>query len=384
MQKVSFLLPIVLAAALVAGCGGGGGASLNSEDVAVVGGVHISKVEYNALLRQAQQSFKQQGRPFPKQGTTEYAGIKSQAVTLLVNQAERQAKAESMGIEVTDKQVQDRLDQIIKQYFQNKQSRYKAQLKKQHLTEAQVRKDIRAQLISEAVISKVKKDVKVTKDDVHAYSLAHPELSSQPQSRDVRYILVKSKATADSIYNQVKTGGDKAWCRLTEKNAKEQKRPNWRKEVVPTHEEVREGPDLPELRQGDVFQGSDCPRLRQDRVLAAHEEGACAVLRPDAVQAVVRRRAARGREAARDDAREAGRTLDQAAAAAAEEERGDDRVGLRDLEGVLLRLEDQVPERVHAEPGPLHVDHFDERHDERHDDRLDRWPWRTLSSSSRS
>src|SRR3954464_2315167 len=222
MQKVSFLLPIVLAAALVAGCGGGGGASLNSEDVAVVGGVHISKVEYNALLRQAQQSFKQQGRPFPKQGTTEYAGIKSQGVTLLVNQAERQAKAESMGIEVTDKQVQDRLDQIIKQYFQNKQSRYKAQLKKQHLTEAQVRKDIRAQLISEAVISKVTKDVKVTKDDVHEYYLAHPELYSQPQSRDVRYILVKSKATADSIYNQVKTGGDKAWCRLAKKYAKDQ------------------------------------------------------------------------------------------------------------------------------------------------------------------
>ena len=221
MQKVSFLLPIVLAAVLVAGCGGGGGAGLNSDDVAVVGDVHIAKSEYDALIDQAQRSFKQQGRPFPKQGTTDFQSIRGNAVTLLVQQAERQSKADSMGIEVTDKDVQNRLDQIIKQYFQNKKSKYEAQLKKQHLTDTQVRKDIRSQLVSEAVFNKVTKGAKVSADDVHAYYTAHPELYSQPQSRDVRYILVKSKGTADSIYNQVKGGSTAAWCRLAKKYAKD-------------------------------------------------------------------------------------------------------------------------------------------------------------------
>jgi SurA-like N-terminal domain/PPIC-type PPIASE domain len=220
MQKVSFLLPIVLAAAILAGCGGGG-ASLSSDDVAVVGGVHISKADYDALIDQAQRSFKQQGRPFPKQGTTDFQSIKGNAVTLLVQQAERQSKADDMGIKITDKDVQNRLDQIIKQYFQNKQAKYEAQLKKQHLTDAQVRKDIRSQLVSEAVFNKVTKGATVSADDVHAYYVAHPELYSQPQSRDVRYILVKSKATADSIYNQVKGGSNAAWCRLAKQYAKD-------------------------------------------------------------------------------------------------------------------------------------------------------------------
>jgi parvulin-like peptidyl-prolyl isomerase len=46
-------------------------------------------------------------------------------------------------------------------------------------------------------------------------------LYSQPQSRDLRYILVKTKAVADSVYNQVKNGTDKTWCTLAKKYAKD-------------------------------------------------------------------------------------------------------------------------------------------------------------------
>ncbi len=220
-MKKTFLFPIVLAAALLAGCGGGGSASLKKDDVAVAGKVHVTKVEYDALLAQAQRSFKQQGRPFPKQGTTEYETVKSQAVTLLIQQAEREAKADSMGIKISNADVDKRLAQIKKQYFQNKESRYQAQLKKQHLTDASVRNDIRSQLISEAVFNKVTSSVKVSDSEVHDYYTTHPQLYSQPQSRDVRYILVKKKSDADSVYAQVKSGGDAAWCRLAKKYAKD-------------------------------------------------------------------------------------------------------------------------------------------------------------------
>ena len=73
MQKGKFLAPILLCAALVAGCGGGGGsAKLGGGDVAVVGNVHISQTQYDALIEQAKRSFQQQGRKFPQQGTTDY------------------------------------------------------------------------------------------------------------------------------------------------------------------------------------------------------------------------------------------------------------------------------------------------------------------------
>src|SRR5205809_2646040 len=141
-----FILPLLLLGALAAGCGGGGASGLGSQDVAVVGKTHISKTDYDTLLAQAKRSL---GKTFPKQGTAEYESIKSKAVTLLVQQAERAERASSEGIKVTDKQTSARLAQIKKKYFQNSEAKYQQQLKAQHLTDEQVRNDIRAQLIYE-------------------------------------------------------------------------------------------------------------------------------------------------------------------------------------------------------------------------------------------
>jgi parvulin-like peptidyl-prolyl isomerase len=221
MKRATFFLPILVLAAALAGCGGGGSASVKSNDVAAVGKVHIQKTDFDALIDQAKRSYAQQGRKFPKQGTADYETVKGQAVTLLVQQAEREEKAKSMGVDVSDKDVQKRLDQIKKQYFGGSETKYKAQLKKQHLTDAQVRNDIRSQLISEAVFNKVTGSVKVSDSEAHDYYTSHPQLYTQPQSRDVRYILVKKKADADSVYAQVKAGGDKAWCTLAKKYAKD-------------------------------------------------------------------------------------------------------------------------------------------------------------------
>src|SRR5689334_19869568 len=96
MKRAAFLLPILVVSALVAGCGGGGKASLKSDDVVAVGSTHVAKSDYDALIAQAKRSFAQQNRKFPKQGTPDFEQIKSQAVTLLVQQAEREDKANEM------------------------------------------------------------------------------------------------------------------------------------------------------------------------------------------------------------------------------------------------------------------------------------------------
>jgi parvulin-like peptidyl-prolyl isomerase len=210
MSRLVSLLAVLALGLSVAGCGGGGGASadLSSSDVAVVGDQAISKTQFEDLMSTAQASFQQQGRKFPKQGTSEYAALKSQAVTLLVQQAEREEKAKDLGITITDKQIDARLAQIKKQYFKGNESTYKTQLKKQGLSEEQVRAEIKAQLISEALFKKVTTDVKVSDSDVHAYYVAHASEYQQPESRQVRHILVKKKALADSVYSQLKGGAD--------------------------------------------------------------------------------------------------------------------------------------------------------------------------------
>jgi len=223
MRNSKFLLPILLAAGILAGCGGGGSAqSLKSDDVAVVGNVHVSKSQFDALMKQAQASFKSQGHAFPKQGTTDYETIKGQAVLLLIEQAEREAKADSMGVKVTNADIQKRLDLIKKQEFHNSQKLYEADLKKNKLTQDEVNEDIRQQLISEGIFDKVTKNVTVSDNDVKTYYNQHPQLYSQPASRDVRYILVgKSKSTAESVYNQLKNGSTQTWCKLAKKYAKD-------------------------------------------------------------------------------------------------------------------------------------------------------------------
>jgi peptidyl-prolyl cis-trans isomerase C len=207
--KIRLLTPLVLVVALAAGCGGGGeSAGLNSDDAAVVGSKHIDKADIESLMSQAKRGYKAQGRTFPKTGTSEYTQIRNQAVTLLVQQAERETKADDMGVKVSEKDVDKRLDQIKKQYFGGSQTKYEQQLKKQGLTDEQVRRDIRAQLISEGVFKEVTSDVKVSDGEIHDYYMQHPQLYAQPQSRDVRHILVKTKAQADKIHSELENGGD--------------------------------------------------------------------------------------------------------------------------------------------------------------------------------
>jgi parvulin-like peptidyl-prolyl isomerase len=219
MQRHIFRLSLLLAAAaFLAACGGGSSGSLGSSDIAVVSGQHITKQQFDDLLAQAKLSFKQNGKPFPKQGTTDYETVKSQVVNLLVQEAEREQKAKSLNITVTDAQVTTRLNQIKKQYFGGSQKKYLAQLKKQQLTEAQVRDSIKNQLIATDLEKSVTKNISVSNSEIHAYYLQHSQDYAKPQSRDVRYILVKSQKTANTIYGQLEKAPQKqTWCTLAKK-----------------------------------------------------------------------------------------------------------------------------------------------------------------------
>jgi parvulin-like peptidyl-prolyl isomerase len=226
MRKPVSLIAIVLAAALLAGCGssgggGGGSSALGSDDIIVVGQTHVTKSQFDALMAQAQSTYKQRGQKFPKQGTQEYASLKAQAVAVLVAQAERIDKARSLGVDPSDSDINARLELIKKQYFGGSEKKYEAGIKKQHLTDADVRRDVVYQLVQEGVFNKLGNDVSVSDSDVQSYYNSHKSVYTQRASRDVRYILVKKKTTADKVYNQLVHGNAKTWCTLAKKYAKD-------------------------------------------------------------------------------------------------------------------------------------------------------------------
>jgi len=213
------LLIILSALALLAaaGCGGGGGGDVPADAVAVVDGENVPRSQYEQLISQARKTFKQDKRDFPKAGTAERKQLDQQAVAFLVQRVELAQAAEDMDIEVTDKDVQARLDQIKKQYFAGDEKRYQKQLKQQGLTDAQVRRDVRANVISEKLFDAVTKDVKVTDADVKKYYEDNQAQYGTPESREVRHILVKTRAQANKLYDQLKAKNGANFAALAKK-----------------------------------------------------------------------------------------------------------------------------------------------------------------------
>jgi parvulin-like peptidyl-prolyl isomerase len=212
MTKLRFLflpaLVFALAGLLLTGCGGGGDESVPADAVAEVDGEPIAVADFEGVLNQARQSYKNQKREFPKAGSQEYQTLKNQAVQFLVQRRQFEQAAAEMGIEVTDQQVEDRLAQIKKQYFGGDQKKYEKQLKEQGLTDAQVRADVRSQIVSEKISAEVTKGLKVTDKEIAAYYAKNKKQYEQPESRDVRHILVKTKKQADALHAQLQEGAD--------------------------------------------------------------------------------------------------------------------------------------------------------------------------------
>ena len=207
-MKLHYLLLVLPLALLLAACGGGGSTKLDENDVAVVAGQHVTKARFDEVMTQQKRSLKSQGQAFPKAGTAAYSSLRTQVLTVLIQNAEFETEAANLGVKVSDKDVQSQLDQIKKQYFGDSEKRYQAELKKQGYTDAAVRDQIRSQLLAQRLFDKVTASVKASDKDVHSFYVAHKD--QYPPSRDVEEILVgKGKQSlAQSIYKQLKGGGD--------------------------------------------------------------------------------------------------------------------------------------------------------------------------------
>ena len=217
-------MAVVAAFVLVAaGCGSGGDDSAKTEPgtteptvssdipadaIALVEGEKILKSEFDALIAQAKKSYESQKQEFPAAGTPEFETLKNQAVQYLVSRAEFASEAGALGISITEADVDKRLDELKQQYFGGDQAQFDTQIEEQGLTLDQVKADVRAQIVSEKLFEAVTKDVAVADEDVRKYYDDNEELFKQPETRDVRHILVKKKAKAAEIYAELLNGAD--------------------------------------------------------------------------------------------------------------------------------------------------------------------------------
>src|SRR3954454_18284224 len=212
MRRLSFVILALPLALLASACGGGGGGStkVGSGDAAVVNGDHITRDDLDTRVHEAKCSYDLQKRTFPKAGSAEYQAIQGQILSSLVQRVQLEQKAPGLDVKVTDAQVEKQLKDLKKQYFAGDEKKYLAELKRQCVTDAEVRNDLRANLLSNAVFKKVTTAAKVTDAQVKDYYDGHSEVYTTPQTRVVRHILVaaKDKALADKLYGELKGGAD--------------------------------------------------------------------------------------------------------------------------------------------------------------------------------
>jgi parvulin-like peptidyl-prolyl isomerase len=209
LRKLLPLLLLALVATLAAACGSDESSkSVPAGAVALVGDKPIEKGQLDRLLAATKANYESQKQDFPEVGTPEYENLKSTLLKGLVQQAQWEQAGAAMGVTVSTKEVDTRLDALKQQYFKGDEQKFKDELEKQGLTVQEVRDQLKARILSDKIYNAVTKKVSVSDAEIKAYYDNHKAQYQQPESRDVRHILVKKKALADEIYAKLKDGGD--------------------------------------------------------------------------------------------------------------------------------------------------------------------------------
>lgn len=212
--RIVLLALLTSAVALAAACGGGSGggstaAKLNSDDVAVVGDIHITREQLDHQIQLAEKSAQISKQTLPKPGTAAFkTQVTDQILQRLVNNADLENIAKVLGVTVSDSEVQQKLQEGIKQQF-GTQAKFQAFLTKYGITADDITAQVvRPSLLQTKIEDKLKAQYKVTDAQIQAYYNKNKASFAQPDSRKVHYILAKDKADADAARTFVTKGGD--------------------------------------------------------------------------------------------------------------------------------------------------------------------------------
>jgi foldase protein PrsA len=233
IRLILSLVAVLATAAIVAGCGG-----VPGNAVAEVDGTAIEKASFdhwlNIVAKRSGQPNTQvpkppdyaacvsqkrktaaapaKGQPKPNdaqfkgQCEQEYEALRNQAMSVLISFEWIEGEAEEMGINVTDAEVRKQFEAQKKQSFP-KEADYQKYLK----DSGQTNEDILLQVKLDALSTKIQERVtkgkdKVTDAQAKAYYDKNKARFAQPERRDLRIVLTKTKARADQARRALERG----------------------------------------------------------------------------------------------------------------------------------------------------------------------------------
>ncbi len=170
------LLPaMILLVLAIGGCG--------NSPVAMVNGKPISQKEFiDALLKTPQAK---------------------QTLSQLITDKLIEQKAQSLGLTVTDEEVQEKYDETVKQL--GGAEKFKQLLEARGLDEAEVKRQIRQSLLAEKIATK---DVKISDQEIKDYYNQHKLQLGSPEKADLSLIVLRNRKQAEQVLSKLKQGAN--------------------------------------------------------------------------------------------------------------------------------------------------------------------------------
>jgi foldase protein PrsA len=204
-------------ALFISACGGSSSksdsttsSSFPASAVAVIGGQTVPRTKLATLMTQVCEQYKAAKKACPKAGTAASKQLQQTFVAQLVQQAEFDAAAKQLHVTVKEADVTSNLQKLKLQYAKGTDgkvddAKWKKVLADNHTTQPVVVQNLRDGLERSAIYTDLTKNVTVTDAEVKAYYVKNKKNYSTPASRAIRHILVKNKALAEKIYQQLST-----------------------------------------------------------------------------------------------------------------------------------------------------------------------------------
>jgi foldase protein PrsA len=214
------ILAVVFAGIAIAN-GGVTQPSVPSGDVALVQEVpnglgDISQKDYDATFFQ---TWKRGGlQKAPKPGDAQYQQVREAALNDLLDQAWLSGEAKELGVDATDREVQNEFKTIRKDQFED-DAAYKKFLKDSGFTDEQVLDRVRLQVLSRKIEESITEGVtSVSDDDAKDYYEENKATFVTPQSRDVKLVVVDNKKDADTVAAAIeKDDSEESFAKLAKK-----------------------------------------------------------------------------------------------------------------------------------------------------------------------
>jgi foldase protein PrsA len=187
---VVFVVVIAAVSGLIAGCGG----DLPKDAMAQVGGKFITEKEFNTRLADFEAQYAGQ---IPDKATDPegYKTFQQQVLDYMVTYEMVVQKSSSLGISVSDAEVQKEIESIKTNSFGGDQAKFDEALKAQGVTLEQLTQSYKESMLLQKAYDQVTKDVTSVPDaDISKYYEEHKSDYYSDETRTARHILISPTA----------------------------------------------------------------------------------------------------------------------------------------------------------------------------------------------